>query len=99
MWSVKKQGLSVFGPSKTGNAALKSLLATYQTDVGVKTFLDVLPVEFDATSSDPQKDDAGEDQLSEGPTNSCNQNLKQEHDNLQQANYSGGSNTLDAKRT
>ena len=36
-----------------------SLLITYQADVCIETFLDVLPVELDAAGSDPQKDDSG----------------------------------------
>jgi hypothetical protein len=32
---------------------------SYQADVSVETFLDVLPVELDASGSDPQKDNPG----------------------------------------
>jgi hypothetical protein len=46
-----------------------------QADVCVKAVLDVLPIELDAPGADPKEDDPGEEQFSEGPAESGNQNL------------------------
>ncbi len=46
-----------------------------EADVGVEAVLDVLPIEFRATSTDPEKYDASEDQLGEGPSDAGDENF------------------------
>lgn len=46
-----------------------------QTDVGVEAILNVFPVEFDSTRTDPEEDHPGQDKFGEGPTHSSDEDF------------------------
>jgi len=50
----------------------KKIMNPYQTEIRVEAFLDVLPIKFYSSCSDPQKDHSGQKLLCERPAQTCN---------------------------